>query len=173
MRKRVLIIFLSILSILLIVGFVKYSTFFKIDKCLDSGGSWNYETGKCEYAKNENINQNEIELKGTKWYSAGQNNFLGDTLTFTSQDNVEYFLGELSWYFDSKYKIEKDTLIIVTVTAAFEVNDITGLKPDLIQKYCLTNDSLKLVYLGNWKGNKWVEASHDRYNNINDFKRIK
>ena len=81
-------------------------------------------------------------------------------------------MGEISWYFDSKYKIKKDTLIIETVTAAFEVNDITGLKPDLMQKYCVKNDSLKLVYLGNWRSDKWVEASQDRFNNINDFNKI-
>jgi len=173
MRKRVILILLSILAILFFIGFVKYSTFFKIDKCLDSGGSWNYETGKCEYETNENIKLNELELIGIKWYSTGQNNIPGDTLTFTSQDNVEYFLGELSWTFDSKYKISNDTLIIETVTSAFEVKNITGLKPDLIQKYFVTNDSLKLIYLGNWRGNKWTEASQERYNNINDFRKIK
>ena len=34
--------------------FVKYSTFLKVDKCLDSGGSWNYETKECEKDNWEN-----------------------------------------------------------------------------------------------------------------------
>jgi hypothetical protein len=30
-------------------GYFKVDKFFKVDSCLDSGGRWNYETGKCEY----------------------------------------------------------------------------------------------------------------------------
>jgi len=40
--------------------FVKYSTFFKIDKCLDSGGSWNYQTNECK-------NSNDIEAWKLGW----------------------------------------------------------------------------------------------------------
>lgn len=172
MKKGVLITLLGILVITLIIGFIKYSTFFKIDKCLDSGGSWNYETGTCECQTVEHSNIKALALTGTKWYSIGHNSFSNDSMFFRSGDKVEYFLGELSYYFDSRYTIEKDTLTIETVLAAFELNDISGIKPDLLQKYLILGDTLKLIYLGNKRENKWIEASRERYSNINDFNRI-
>jgi hypothetical protein len=169
---RIVIIVLSFIVVLFgIIGFVKYSTFFQIDKCLDSGGSWNYETGKCEYETQVEIKKNNLGLNGTKWYSKGLYNLPGDTLTFTSQSNVEYFLGELSWTFDSQYEIKHDTLTIETITSSFEVNDVSGLKPDLKQKYLVTTDFLKLIYLGNLRENKWIEATQERYKNISDFRK--
>lgn len=82
-------------------------------------------------------------------------------------------MGELGWNFDSEYTILGDTLTVLTITIAFEVDDISGYKPDLIQKYKISKDALTLIYLANFRNNKWVEADKDRYDNIKNFKRIK
>ncbi len=70
---------------------------------------------------------------------------------------------ELSWTFNSHYKFEGDTVTIRTVVAAFEVDDTIKLEPDLIQKYALLGDSMKLVYLANRRGRNFVEADSNHY----------
>jgi hypothetical protein len=147
--------------------------FFKIDKCLDQGGSWNYETRECEFSELDfNSNISELELNGTMWYRAGYRGFSGDSLVFTSDNDVRYYMGELSWTFDSKYKMKNDTLIIKTVSAAFEVDDITGLDPDLVQKYVVKEKSLSLVYQANYRKDKWVKVSEVQIGNSIDFQRL-
>ena len=121
----------------------------------------------------EKPSESDPEIVGTKWYNDGYFTFPGDTLFFVNEKKVEYFLGELPWTYDSQYEIKKDTLIVKTVTAAFEVNDITGLEPDLIQKYIISADSLKLVYLANRRNGDFIEADPGRYKKISDFVKIK
>lgn len=173
MRNKLIIGFIIIASFGTF-GFVKYSTFFKIDKCLDSGGSWNYQTKECEHSPKIEILQTKLieVLIGTKWCARGYQSFPSDTLTFKAQNKVEYFMGELSWIFDSHFEQKGDTVIIETCTMAFEVADISGMKPDLLQKYLLKSNSMKLIYLANYRNNKWIVASHERYDFINDFKRV-
>jgi len=49
MKKKVIIL---ITFILLIISFLFWAKgCLDIDKCLDSGGRWNYETGECEYTQ--------------------------------------------------------------------------------------------------------------------------
>jgi hypothetical protein len=118
-------------------------------------------------------NGSDYTLTNSIWYAKGDNFYQGDSLEFTSKTDVQYFMGELGWEFDSKYKISGDTLIIQTICAAFEVNDISGYKPDLIQKYQINKDSLILIYSANYRNNQWIEADEERYKMINGFKKIK
>ncbi|MGB3852672.1 MAG: hypothetical protein WA958_22095 [Tunicatimonas sp.] len=112
------------------------------------------------------------EIVGTRWYSK-TSHLPNDSLFFISAHEVEYFMGELSWTFNSHYKFEGDTVTIWTIVAAFEMDDTIELEPDLIQKYILLGDSMKLVYLANRRGRNFVEADSNRYRLINDFVRIK
>jgi uncharacterized membrane-anchored protein len=48
MKKKTIFIWIIILLALTAVGFV-IKRQIEIDKCLDNGGKWNYETGQCEY----------------------------------------------------------------------------------------------------------------------------
>jgi hypothetical protein len=57
MLKKVIIGSLAI--ILLFVGYIKWTNFWEIDKCLDAGGAWNDETNKCEYSIETN-NQSSL-----------------------------------------------------------------------------------------------------------------
>ena len=42
--------FFVAVAILLLIAFTYWCKgFLEIDKCLDSGGRWNYEVGTCEY----------------------------------------------------------------------------------------------------------------------------
>jgi hypothetical protein len=51
-RKRtILILFIIIVGFGGIFVYLKSTDFFAIDKCLDSGGRWNYNEKKCEYSK--------------------------------------------------------------------------------------------------------------------------
>lgn len=114
-----------------------------------------------------------FSIVGTKWYREGNNILPGDTLHFINETEVRYYMGELSRTFDSKYELNKDTVFIQTITAALEVNDVEGFEPDLIQKYLISGDSLKLLYLANRRRGEVIEASPNRYKRINDFVKIK
>lgn len=48
-RKIKLILFVIVLGFGGIFMYLKSTDFFVIDKCLDSGGHWNYDKKKCEY----------------------------------------------------------------------------------------------------------------------------
>ena len=50
-KKILLVLFLIIAGFGGIFVYLKSTDFFAIDKCLDSGGRWNYYEKKCEYAK--------------------------------------------------------------------------------------------------------------------------
>lgn len=118
-------------------------------------------------------NESNFSLTNSIWYTEGYQYHQGDSLKFISEIDVNYYMGELGWEFGSKYEISRDTLTIQTICAAFEVNDISGYKPDLIQKYKIKKDSLSLIYLANYRNNQWIEADEKRYKMINNFKRIK
>lgn len=151
--------------IVMVIGigsFFGFSDFMAIDKCLDSGGAWNYETRECEYDLQDSLQGKQISslIIGSKWYSKGYRIFAGDTLTFVSDREVENYSGELSWTFDSKYKISGDTIIISTITSAFELADVSDLKPELIEKYLYSPDSLTLVHSEhyNYQSESWVQS---------------
>jgi len=46
-KKRILIVILIVALALILFFYIR--DFMIIDKCLDSGGRWNYEEGKCEH----------------------------------------------------------------------------------------------------------------------------
>jgi hypothetical protein len=50
-KKTILILFIIIAGFGGIFLYLKITDFFAIDKCLDSGGRWNYDEKKCEYLK--------------------------------------------------------------------------------------------------------------------------
>lgn len=56
-RKTKLILFVIIVGFGGISLYMKSTDFFAIDKCLDSGGRWNYDEKKCEYANDTLINE--------------------------------------------------------------------------------------------------------------------
>jgi hypothetical protein len=48
--KRVVLVSIAVLLLAgSLVFALKIKRWLEIDACLDSGGSWNYETNKCEY----------------------------------------------------------------------------------------------------------------------------
>jgi hypothetical protein len=51
-RNRILLIALALLFFIICGYWLK--DFLAIDKCLDNGGRWNYDTGKCEYTEKSN-----------------------------------------------------------------------------------------------------------------------
>ena len=112
-------------------------------------------------------------LVGTKWYSKGNYGMPGDTLNFVNEKRINYFLGEVGFEYNSEYKINGDTLTILTKTQALEVADVSKLKPNLKQNYIIEQDSLKLISLANKKNKIWKEASKNRYKRSNDFVKIK
>lgn len=115
----------------------------------------------------------ELDLVKSIWASNGIHGLQGDSLIFVSEKHVRYYMGEISWDFDSDYRISNDTLTIKTITAAFEMNDVSGLKPDLIQNYVITKDSLILISLKNKIWDKWEYADIDRINKIPNYYRLK
>jgi len=117
--------------------------------------------------------EKKINLEKTVWASNGIYSPEGDSLIFKSDKKVRLYLGDLGFDFDSEYKISNDTLIIETILAAFEMNNISGLKPDLIQKYLITKDSLQLLYLANRRNNKWEKADTNRVKQISNYYKIK
>lgn len=114
-------------------------------------------------------------LIGSTWYAKGFDDWKGDTLKFISEKEVNYFMSEISWEFQSKYEVKNDTIIVKTILAEFEVEDISGYSPSLIQKYILKNDSLILKYVANFNfnSNEWIEADKERIIMTNNYKRIK
>jgi hypothetical protein len=158
-------------------AFFKFSDFMAIDKCLDSGGAWNYETRECEYELTDSLQGKHISsvLIGSKWYSKGYQIFDGDTLTFVSDHVVENYSGELTWTFDSEYEINGDTIIISTIISAFELADVSDLKPELIEKYLYSPDTLKLVHSHhyNYLSESWVESDSAVFEAKGEFFRVK
>lgn len=67
MNKKLIIIIISVLgfSLVLILGIKWTKRFFQIDKCLDSGGKWNYELNRCEGA----YNLDSVKISDFYWYS--------------------------------------------------------------------------------------------------------
>jgi FtsZ-interacting cell division protein ZipA len=50
--KRTITIIVLTVVIIAIIGIGMWcNRFMEIDKCLDSGGRWNYETNECEHAE--------------------------------------------------------------------------------------------------------------------------
>jgi hypothetical protein len=48
--KKVILVSIAVLLLTgSVVVALKIKRWLEIDACLDSGGSWNYETNKCEY----------------------------------------------------------------------------------------------------------------------------
>lgn len=56
-RKKILILLVIIAGLGGISLYLKSTDFFAIDKCLDSGGRWNYEEKKCEYTNDTLTNE--------------------------------------------------------------------------------------------------------------------
>lgn len=56
---------IGFLTIVILVFLIKpkLTRFFEIDKCLDSGGRWNYELEQCEYADIIKLETDTIGLK--------------------------------------------------------------------------------------------------------------
>lgn len=52
MKKGLKIFIFSFIGLVFLILFFtsRVNRFFEIDKCLDSGGSWNYILEKCEYS---------------------------------------------------------------------------------------------------------------------------
>lgn len=163
MKPKTLIILLLVTA-LGTLGFRTVSQFFQVDSCLDSGGRWNEDCNCCE--------QSDPNVIGTTWVSL-YGYFANDTLNFTTANDVEYFMGELEWIFDSKYEQSKDTLTILTKTFAFEMDDVSEFPPDLRQTFLLTKDSLILLNLENRKNERWESANSDRMQQLNNFFKVK
>ncbi|WP_422359757.1 hypothetical protein [Reichenbachiella sp.] len=159
------LIFTSFLVISGIFGFRAVNEFIKSDKCLDSEGSWNYELGICE--------EFQLNLESSIWTTEGTELFNGDSLTFINSTDVEYFMGEYDWTFDSKYELNSNTLKVLTKTVAFEVDDVSKLPPDLEQTFHVTQDSLILIELRNKKNGGWELADENRLNEIKNFARVR
>lgn len=176
MRLKIAIGFIIVVMIG-VWAFFKFSDFMAIDKCLDRGGAWNYETRECEYELHDSFQGKQISsmLIGSKWYSKGYQIFDGDTLTFVSDRLVENYSGELTWTFDSEYEIDGDTIIISTKTSAFELADVSDLKPELIEKYLYSTDSLNLVHSQhyNYRSESWVESDSVVFEAKGVFFRVK
>ena len=51
MKKIKMFTFIILFTATAFYAFIKVSKFIAIDKCLDKGGSWNYELAKCECSK--------------------------------------------------------------------------------------------------------------------------
>jgi hypothetical protein len=62
---------------------------------------------------------------------------------------------------------------VKTALDAFEVKDASNIEPNLIQKYIISSDSLRLIYMANKRNGKFIEADSSRYSMVNDFNRIK
>lgn len=164
MKPRTLI-FTALLVSIGIFGFRTVREFLKSDKCLDSGGRWNYELDICE--------EFQVNLEGSVWASEGTELFNGDSLTFINSTDIEYFMGGFDWIFDSKYELIGNSLKILTKTTAFEVDDVSELPYDLEQTFHVTQDSLILIELRNLKNGNWELASQERLNEIKNFARVK
>jgi hypothetical protein len=115
----------------------------------------------------------KLDLKGTSWASKSMHGLEGDSLIFETNKKVRLFLGELNWDFDSEYVVSNDTLTVKSILATFEMNDVNGLEPDLIEKFVITKDSLFLFYLANKRNNKWEKANSDRLKMIQNYHKIK
>jgi hypothetical protein len=163
MKPKTLIILLLVTA-LGTLGFRTVSQFFQVDSCLDSGGRWNEDCNCCE--------QGDSNVIGTTWVSLG-GYFANDTLNFTTANNVEYFMGELEWIFDSKYEQSKDTLTILTKTFAFEMDDVSKFPPNLRQTFLLTTDSLILLNLENRNNERWESANSEQMQQLNNFFKVK
>ena len=48
-RNTILTLFVALIGIGLVIASAKIKELIDIDRCLDSGGKWNYETKKCEH----------------------------------------------------------------------------------------------------------------------------
>ena len=164
MKLRTLLL-TAILITIGIFGFRTASEFIKSDKCLDSGGRWNYELGICE--------EFQSNIEGSMWASVGTELFNGDSLTFINSTDVEYFMGGFDWVFDSKYELSGNSLKILTKTTAFEVDDVSELPYDLEQTFHVTQDSLILIELRNLRNGTWELASQERINEIKNLARVK
>jgi hypothetical protein len=67
MNKKLLVITISLIGIGFIstIGIRWANRFFKIDKCLDSGGSWNYELKRCEGSYNLDL----VKITDFYWHT--------------------------------------------------------------------------------------------------------
>lgn len=163
MKPKTLIILLLVTAIGTL-GFRTVSQFIQVDNCIDSDGRLNQYCNYCA--------QGARNVIGTSWISLG-GYFANDTLNFTTANEVEYFMGELEWIFDSKYILSNDTVTILTKTLAFEMDDVSKFPPDLRQTFLLTQDSLILLNLENWNNERWESANSYRMQQLNNFFRIK
>ena len=164
MKPRTLI-FTALLVSNGIFGFRSLRVFNNADKCLDSGGRWNYELGICV--------EFQVNLEGSIWAREGTDLFNGDSLTFINSTDIEYFMGGFDWIFDSKYELSGNSLKILTKTAAFEMDNVSELPFDLEQTFHITQDSLILIELRNLRNGNWELANQDRINEIKNFARVK
>jgi hypothetical protein len=57
MKKLIALLIGVSLIVLIVFGAFKAKRWLEIDACLDSGGSWNYETNRCEYDAASNTQQ--------------------------------------------------------------------------------------------------------------------
>lgn len=162
MKLRTLI-FTTIIAVIGIFGIRFLREFIESDKCLDSGGRWNYELGICE--------EYHLVLEGSIWKSRGTELFNGDSLTFINSTDVDYFIGEHEWIFNSKYELSGNTLKILTKTIELEIEDASQLSYDLQQTFHVTQDSLILIELRNRKNGVWILANQEQLNKIKNFAR--
>ena len=163
MKFRIIII-LIISGAFGVFGFNWVKNFIEVDRCLDGGGRWNYETNTCEFS-----DRTQPSLKGTVWIS--ENEVGGfDSLIFTSANEVTYYLEEVTWDFRSTYTMDGNIVTVLTKTYELEVENPDNFEPNLKQKYRFNDLTLELIYEADFRNEQWNERSTE---NLNDFKRLK
>lgn len=107
-KKILFAVILLILVAVLAIFTPKVIQFFKVDSCLDSGGSFNYTTKKCEYwednsSKNEEKKENKKEdgkLLFSHLLDDESKNLVKNSLVkaWIPEENVENFIQNVKYY---------------------------------------------------------------------------
>ena len=92
-----------------------------------------------------------------------------DSLIFTSSEEVEYYSAESGLSYDSRYRIDNDTLKIDIYDLKSQVDPNAGL--EIVSKYhlVLSGSNLKFAKILHKARDKFIEVDKQIYNSVGDF----
>ncbi len=104
--------------------------------------------------------QSAQDLKGTTW-TRTTNFGAADSLKFISEKDVQFYMNELDWTFNSTYSLNGNKCLVLTKLAELEVEFTEQLKPTLKQEYELEGGFLRPTSTERFRSGQWTKVPTD------------
>jgi len=114
----------------------------------------------------------EHKLIGTNWTSINLPLNCIDSLEFKTDSTLIWYCCEISWHFDAKYKMTKNSITVFIDQTHFELENNNDFKPTTKWILELKDSELVHSFIGRRNQNQFIEIDKETYKMIGNFKKI-